>query len=362
MPTKLTIPEKILIHLYHFRKYNDRYDYPFDMTQQGIAKSIGISVTHVPRNVRKLEEEGLIEIKKGHVQGKKKRVTIYLLTSSGIMKAKELVDKIENEEIKIKDKYVKIGDIQRATGKSLIEILRAIEKGEKIELMMGKRVVFKEVAIEREVFVDREKELKEMEKWYGKGKILAIVGPRGIGKTALVLEFISSEKISTNLVWLNVYEGRKWSSIKDVLENLFEGREILEILRESPTLLIFDNYYIVDDEFVDAMKSLTVEDIGESKIIVTMPSSTPFYNRFYSIKDVERGAVMEINLEPLPMEEARKILPHVREDAFKRIYQLTKGNTRILCLLARGELKAGKDVPLTPETIHLLNYLASQKI
>ena len=362
MLTKLTIPERILIHLYHFRKYSDRYDYPFEMTQQGIAKSIGISVTHVPRNVKKLEEEGLVEVKKGHVQGKKKRVTIYSLTSSGIMRAKELVDKIENEEIKINERYVKIGDIQRATGKSLIEILRAIEKGEKMKLMIGKRIVFKEVSIEKEVFVNRERELKAMEKWYNKGKILTIVGPRGIGKTALVLEFISLKKIPTNLVWLNVYEGRKWSSIKDVFENLFKKRELLEILRESPTLLIFDNYYMVDDEFVDAMKSLTVEDIGESKIIVTMPSSTPFYNRFYSIKDVERGAVMEINLEPLPIEEARKILPHVREDAFKRIYQLTKGNTRLLCLLARGELKADKDVPLTPETIHLLNYLASQKI
>ena len=362
MPMKLTIPEKILIHLYHFRKYNDRYDYPFDMTQQGIAKSIGISVTHVPRNMKKLEEEGFVEIKKGHVQGKKKRVTIYLLTSAGIMKAKELVQKIENKEIKINEKYVKIGEIQKTTGKSLIEILRAIERGEKIEIMMGKRIVFKEVAIEREVFIDREKELKAMEKWYTKGKILTIIGPRGIGKTALVLEFISMEKISSNLVWFNIYEGRKWGSIKEVIENLFERREILEILRESPTLLIFDNYYMVDDDFVDAMKSLTVENIGNSKIIVTMPSSTPFYNRFYSMRDVERGAVMEINLEPLPIEEARKLLPHVREVAFKRIYQLTNGNTRLLCLLARGELTKDKDIPLTPETIHLLNYLASQKI
>ena len=362
MSSKLTIPEKILIHLYHYRKYNDRYDYPFEMTQQGIAKSIGISVTHVPRNVKKLEEEGLIDVKKGHVQGKKKRVTIYSLTSSGIMRAKELVDKIENEEIKINDKYMKIGEIQRSTGKTLIEILRAVEEGEEIELMMGKRIVFKEVALERNIFVDRERELKEMQKWYDKGKILTIVGPRGIGKTALVMEFISREKIPTNLLWLNIYEERKWSSVKDVLENLFGKREILEILREKPTLLILDNYYMIDEVFVDAMKSLVVEDIGKSRIIVSMPSSTPFYNRFYSIRDVERGAVKEINLGPLPIEEARKLLPHVREDAFKRIYQLTKGNTRLLCLLAKGELKVDKNIPLTPETIHLLNYLASQKI
>jgi DNA-binding MarR family transcriptional regulator len=362
MPSRLTISDKILVHLYHFRKYSERYDYPIEMTQQGIANSIGISITHVPRNVKKLQEEGLVSIKKGHVQGKKKRVTIYTLTPKGIIKAKDLIEKIGKMEIKIDDKYIKIEDLQRLTGKTLIEILRAIENGEKVEIKNERKIVFRELTVDNEFFIDRENELATMEKWYYQGKILSIVGPRGIGKTALVNEFTNRINIRHNIVWFHIYEGRTWSSIQDVIENLFEKRKILDVLRESPTLLIFDNYYMVDDEFVDALKSLTLENIGESKIIVTMPSSTPFYNRFYSIKDLSNGNVTELNLEAMKYEDARKFMPDVKEDAFKRIYQLTKGNTKILYLLAKGELNTNIGLPLTPETIHLLNYLASQKI
>ncbi len=361
MEIKLTIPEKILVHLYAYRKYTDRYEYPEEMTQQGIAKCIGISVTHVPRNMKKLIEEGLVEAKKGHVHGKKKRVTIYFLTPSGVIRAHDIIKNINSHQIEVEEKYLSIEDIRELTGKSLLEILRAIEKGEKIRLPHGKSVVFFEEDVKYEKFVDRKKELKEMEKWYNDGKILSIVGPSGIGKTVLVKEFLQRIEIFSGIVWLKLYDGRTWSSIRELFKELFGTEKILDSLQNSPTLLIFDNYHNVDDEFVEAMRALTMENIGDSRIIVTMPSSTPFYNRFYSIKDVEEGRVVEINLGPLSYEDARKILPHVKDIAFKRIYQLTNGNTRLLWMLSKGKLKPGEGVPLTPETVHLLNYLASQR-
>jgi AAA+ ATPase superfamily predicted ATPase len=227
--------------------------------------------------------------------------------------------------------------------------------------MESKKIVFKEQKMEYESFIDREKELKFMRQWYKKGKVLSIVGPRGMGKTILVCEFLKRERIKEGIVWFHLYEGRKWRDIGEIMKNLFGMEGVLNILRKHPTLLIFDNYYMVDDEFVDALQSLIREDIGKSKIIVTMPASTPYYNRFYSRSDVESGLIWEIQLNALDYEDAKKILPDVREDAFKRIYQITKGNTKILTLLGRGELRYADDLPITQETVHLLNYLASIK-
>ncbi|OYT60744.1 ATPase [Euryarchaeota archaeon ex4484_178] len=361
MVPRLTIPEKILIHLYHYRKYSDRYEYPIEMTQQGIAESIGISVTHVPRNMKKLQDEGLVEVRKGHVSGKKKRVTVYFLTSSGIIKAKEIIKRIESQEIEIDGKYLRIGEIKKITGRNLSEIILSLEKGEEIDLLESKKIVFKEQKMEYKLFIDRESELKLMKQWYRKGKVLAIVGPRGMGKTILVCEFLKRERIREGIVWFHLYEGRKWRDIGEIMKNLFNMEGVLNILRKHPTLLVFDNYYMVDDEFVEALQSLIKEDIGKSKIIVTMPSSTPYYNRFYTLKDIEDGRIWEIQLNALNYEDARKILPQVREDAFKRIYQITKGNTKLLSLLAKGDLKYADDLPITQETVHLLNYLASIK-
>ncbi len=358
---RLTIPEKILIHLYHYRKYSDRYEYPVEMTQQGIAETIGISVTHVPRNMRKLQEEGLVEVKKGHVSGKKKRVTVYFLTSQGILKAKEIIKKVENFEVEVEGKYLRIGEIRKITGRNLADIIFSLERGEEIDLMERKKIVFKEQKMEYDVFIDREEELKIMKQWYRKGKILSLVGPRGMGKTVLLCEFLKRERIREGIVWFHLYEGRKWKDIVEIMRNLFEMEGVLNILRKHPTFLVFDNYYMVDDEFVDALQSLMKEDIGKSKIVITMPSSTPYYNRFYSLKDVQEGDIWEIQVNALKYEDARKFLPDVREDAFKRIYQLTKGNTRLLVLLAKGRLKDVENLPITPETVHLLNYLASIK-
>ncbi len=358
---KLTIPEKILIHLYAYRKYGERYEYPVEMTQPGIADALGISVTHVPRNVKKLQEQGLVEVRKGHVPGKKKRVTVYVLTPRGSKLAGEIVRRVEGEKIEVEGRELTLGYVRKEFGIPLVELVRKVESGEEVEIRRESRVIFTEESIGVDGFIDRERELRRMEEWCTSGKVLVVTGARGIGKSALVMEFIKRREIERGVVWLHIYPGRTWASVLEVLRNLFNEDEALSILKKYSILLVLDNYHDVGEDFVEALKSLVKEDIGESKIIVTMPSSTPFYNRFYTKRDVLDGNVVEIEVEALPYEEARKILPDVREDAFKRIYQITKGNTRILHLLSKGELKVSKDLPVTPETVHLLNYLAGMK-
>jgi len=172
--------------------------------------------------------------------------------------------------------------------------------------------------------------------------------------------FLDISKPKINVLWFDIYPGRKWSTIKEIISSLFGASDVLNILRTHPTLLIFDGYQDVDDEFVSALNSLMVDDIGNSKILVSMRADTPYYNRFYTLADVAESRVQEIKLGPLPYEYARKILPDVKESAFKRIYQLAKGNPRVLTSLKKGTIDK-EEVPLTPENVHLLKFLAKQK-
>ncbi len=359
---RLKIQEKILLHLYDYRKYGDRYEYPVDITQQGIADTIGISVTHVPRNIKKLVEEGLVYSKKGHVAGKKKRITVYLLTPKGIAEAKRIISELNNLEVEIGKERIKIGELRKILNLKYLELMTKLEKGEIKEenLRVGNRIAFKEANIKVDFFVDREKEMEAMKKWYSSGKFLCIIGGAGYGKTYLIQRFLDITKPNENLVWFDVYEGRKWSSIKEVLGTLFGNHEVLKILKNFPTILVFDGYFDVDDEFVSALNSLIKEDIGESKIIVSMRTDTPYYNRFYTLTDVVESRVQEIKLDAMPYKEARKILPDVKESSFKRIYQLSRGNPKILVALKNGDIDK-IEVPLNREDVHLLKFLASQK-
>ncbi|NPA74843.1 MAG: AAA family ATPase [Euryarchaeota archaeon] len=359
---RLRNSEKILLHLYDYRKYEGKYEYPPEITQQGIAERIGISVTHVPRNIKKLVEDGLVKKIKAHVPGKKKKVTVYLLTPTGIAEVKKIIEKINQNRIQVGDEYYTLNELKKKLGIGYIDLLTKLDRGEITPAVLDMKppVVFREVSVTIDDFVDRVAEIDTIESWFSRGGMLSIVGGRGSGKSYLVQRFLDTKKPSMHIIWLDVYDGRTWSSVKEVFNALFGSEDILSVLRTQPTLLIFDDYHDVDDEFVSALNALVKEPMEHSRVIVCMRKDTPYYNRFYTLSDLAEGRVTEINLDALPYEHARKLLPDVKESAFKRIYQISRGNPRILAALKHGTLDR-ENVALNGEEIHLLKFLASQK-
>ena len=359
---RLRNSEKIILHLYEYRKYEGRYEYPFEITQQGIAEEIGISVTHVPRSIKKLIDKGLVTKIKGHVPGKKKKISVYLLTPLGVVEAKNIVDELNKSEIKIGEEYFKFCDIKKKLNIGYLSLIEKIEKNNLNEEMLtsSNRIIFKEVNIKINFFVDRKKELESMKLWYLDGKVLSIVGARGYGKTYLIQKFTESLNTNSHILWFHITYGRKWKTIKNVFITLFGTGEVLTVIKNYPTLLIFDGYYEVDDEFVSALNSLVKEDIGKSKIIVSMRTDTPYYNRFYSLSDVAEGRVTEIKLNGIPYENAREMLPDVKDSALRRIMQMTMGNPQILAALRTGNVD-DTDIQMTGEQVKLIKYLAEQK-
>ena len=86
----LTIQEKILLHLAAFTPSREAYTVPREVTQAGMAGSLGIRVAHASREVRKLVEAQLVEERDAAVQGARRHQKAYFLTPPGVQASAKL--------------------------------------------------------------------------------------------------------------------------------------------------------------------------------------------------------------------------------------------------------------------------------
>ncbi len=96
---QLTVRERILLHLYGRRLDSDGMDAPLHDSQIGVAQGIGIYRRHVPRTVRKMQDDDEISIVLRHVQGISRKVQCYSLTNVGESKASELWNRVKEWHI-----------------------------------------------------------------------------------------------------------------------------------------------------------------------------------------------------------------------------------------------------------------------
>lgn len=68
-----------------------------DLTQDGIAKALGIGRNNVPRLIRPLVEEGYVKEWKARINGYTHRRKVYTLTPKGIQLAKEIEKALREE-------------------------------------------------------------------------------------------------------------------------------------------------------------------------------------------------------------------------------------------------------------------------
>lgn len=57
----LTVGERIILYVGRYQKHKDSFDVPFDVSQDGIAGSLGISRAHAAIELKKLRECGDVE-------------------------------------------------------------------------------------------------------------------------------------------------------------------------------------------------------------------------------------------------------------------------------------------------------------
>ena len=98
---RLTVRERILIHLAEHRSEDGEYRVPSDVTQSGLADAVGIAQKHVPQYVRTLISEGLLAERSAHVEGGRQRRKAYELTDRGRSEAAGLRGEILERPLEV---------------------------------------------------------------------------------------------------------------------------------------------------------------------------------------------------------------------------------------------------------------------
>ncbi|MFW6040429.1 MAG: tetratricopeptide repeat protein [Thermoplasmatota archaeon] len=286
MAKGFTAKGKVLVHLLGHYENRDKYPQPVQITQEGIAETIGSKQNTVSYAVRNLVKEGLLYEKTTRIRGKKQRRKGYFLTEKGVEKAEEIREKMLRTPVKVtlneEEREVLLKDVNKYyhTNFTIVELLKRAEDGKFILDADRREDVFvnhlpnmpKPPSIEIE-------ELREMEGWwYDGGDILFIKGPEGYGKTSLVTSFIDEISESASIFYFKIKDWHtdrnflielsqylsnagehKLSSYLEATNNINKKEALSNLKRDIQ--LIPEPILVVEDLDVNEEVSLLVEEI-----------------------------------------------------------------------------------------------------
>lgn len=394
----ITVNDKILLHLKDYIGYRNEKEVPREITQKGIADAVGILPSHVPRALKKLISDGFVSERDGYITGGTRKSRVYVLTEDGASVAKKLAEKVCMIQVDVKKngafRKTALSDVNLIMKRkqSLLSLYNLYSTQRCIDIdriESGMDIVdFTSRAPKIPVFYNREKDMQHLEKIIATRKMAVVFGVRGIGKTALISRFVERFRGRKSLFWYQL-------DLSDRLENIVESlseflnlmgtktlsdvltgdgrispQACVKILQESlsgtETLMVFDGYNEPAEDVVEFFYLLVqmLNGCEGVKVLISAREDIPFYNWFYSRKEIENGTVGELRLKGIDRESGKKILnqSHIDEDAYKQIYQLTKGVPLLLEYVRDGNSEALKMSGLfTAQEIRLMMGLKCVK-
>jgi DNA-binding MarR family transcriptional regulator len=100
---RVTVKDKIVLLLSQYTNLDQEYELSVDLTQDGIARGVGITRSHVAINMTTLKSKGLVEEHMGRVKGHSRQRKIYFLTDKGKTYSNELKGTLHIRPIMIKN-------------------------------------------------------------------------------------------------------------------------------------------------------------------------------------------------------------------------------------------------------------------
>ncbi len=393
----------ILMELEGFEEFREEEEVPYGLTPRGITKAVGISETEPYTTLNEMSEEGLIEGDARKITSLDRERNVYFLTEKGKEKEKEIWNKIEDREIKVKtgdeEKELKVKKLENhISGRNpIVKGLRLMEEDEVVDLTA--------LETDFEVFVGRKNELNSLKDKLKSVKdrgcqTVLIEGKAGIGKTSLVTKLIpfseelgfdfltgtsqsetsdpylpfkeafsgyiedaSTSQEETGMAFMGAGQGQKAEDKKmfdaKKKETFYETTKyIKEIADKKPLVVFLDDLQWVDKATLDILSYMNdkledtpilfigtyrPEDISEDHHLTEMMHRLGRRNRYEKIE-----------LEPLSYENTQEIVEGVlgKEDVpidfIKRLHEKTEGNPlfikeSIRQMLDDGIIKPEKD-------------------
>ena len=403
---RLTVGEKIQIHLLDYTRYRGELQAPIDITQDGIAKRLGIIRSAVPRAVGTLIEKGLVDEQLAHIDGLTRRRKVYVLTDKGIIESRELFDEVGRIEVEVKgeDEKERISELMDEGKVTLKNISQIIKSGmydsskPKVEKRKKGKITYTHSLSPPDMFVGREREIDEIKEGIKskKRKITVIYGIAGVGKTTLAWKISNDLSDRMNIFYIDLKEWTTlgyllkelsdfleecgWDQLKNYLESTssIDLDNVADLLREIPDklpiLLIIDDIHRASDNIIMILQAFKqrINTMEKTNLICLSRVRADFYD----IRDVRiTGLVNEIELLGFDRKTSKRFLEErgFKSDEAEEIIERTGGHPLALVLVEREGV--GIDVSdfdnflsaeifskLTPEEEYLLGLLSLSRL
>ena len=147
----LTIGERIVVHLFQYARNQDAFVCPVEMSQAGIADSLGISRAHAAIELKRQMDAGRVVTRVAHVMGAPTRRKVYTLTPKGFLIADSVRARAAHRSVEVVGLD---GRSVRMPGLRALETARrhGVREGRAVLLvLMGGRIDLRETSAGRSV-------------------------------------------------------------------------------------------------------------------------------------------------------------------------------------------------------------------
>ena len=366
----IKVEDRILLHLHGYIRFADDFEVPKAMSQKGIGEAIWIAWSNVPRAMKRLVEDGLVEERTTRVKGEFRKKKIYVLTPKGFARAKDLKEEQGARTVRVLRggvaKDVPFAEVVEAPGIKVpyLELLRGIDGEGVLDLdRVAARFANRVEMVDRteraprpRQFMGREKELAALGEMLQANRVVVVHGMAGIGKTSLAVHVLEEQRARTNVLWVTMHNNDQMPVVLGEIASFLAetGRKATRaFLDEHPTptagnvldplcedlsdlkgLLVFDDFQKASAEvtelFAVMMEAL---DGRPSPTLLLLSRTVPsFYDRRWV---VVKRVVGELHLGGLDRASARRLLEGraITDAEFERVYARTEGHPLALELM-----------------------------